>query len=96
MNVSYHLVVHMDGKDQTFGTERSSKVFEEHKAEFRDALVLDALDLCADKVEENGRDKAKSDELKAAAKERAYLLKHGSELQKPTYPLKLMNRKEKI
>ena len=55
MNVSYHLVVHMDGKDQTFGTERSSKVFEEHKAEFRDALVLDALDLCADKVEENGR-----------------------------------------
>ena len=60
MNVSYHLALHMNGKDQTFGTENSSKVFEEHKAEFHDALVLDALDLCAAKVDEDVQEKTRS------------------------------------
>ena len=96
MNVSYHLALHMNGKDQTFGTENSSKVFEEHKAEFHDALVLDALDLCAARVDEDVQEKTKEDDLKVVAKERLHLLKHGSGLQKPTYPLKLINRKEKI
>ena len=61
MNVSYHLAIHMDGQDQTFGTENSCKVFEEHKAKFHDALVIDAL------VDEDCQEKTEDDDLKAVA-----------------------------
>ena len=86
----------MDGQNQTFGTVNTCKVFEEHKAEFENALVLDALDLCAAKVDEDCQENTVNDDPKAVAKERVYLLQHGAGLQKPMYPLKLMNRKEKM
>ena len=46
INVSYHLVVHMEGTSQSFGTPNAIKVYEENEEEFRRALVDDGIDLC--------------------------------------------------
>ena len=38
VNVSYHLVVHMQGTSQSFGTPNAIKVYEENKEELKKAL----------------------------------------------------------
>ena len=46
VNVSYHLVVHMEGHTQSFGTDNVSTVYDANKEQFEKALIDDALDLC--------------------------------------------------
>ena len=95
MNVSYHLVIHMEGENQEYGTPNASRVYNEHKEDFKDALIEDALESCANKVDDGAKEDA-AHNTNAVAKEQAYLLKHGVGLQKLPYPLSLMNRKEKL
>ena len=71
VNVSYHLVVHMEGHSQSFGTDNACNVFEENKEQFEKALIDDALNLC-------DREGPESDvDTRAVAKKKAYALKHG-------------------
>ena len=90
VNVSYHLVVHMEGHSQSFGTDNACNVFEENKEQFEKALIDDALNLC-------DREGPESDvDTRAVAKKKAYALKHGEGLERLPVPLSLMNRKEKL
>ena len=93
VNVSYHLVVHMEGTSQSFGTPSASKVFQEHKEEFDGALIEDAVDMCATAASDRRVEKNRTKDM---TKEKAYELKNGKELRKLPFPLSLMNRKEKI
>ena len=76
VNVSYHLVVHMEGHTQSFGTDNVSTVYDANKEQFEKALIDDALDLCDRKGPERDVD------TRAVAKKRAYVLKHGEGLEK--------------
>ena len=98
MNVSYHLVVHMEGRSQSFGTGNVRKLFDEHKQEFDQALIDDAIELCEATLQDEtpAEPNAVEVDLKSLAKEKAYALKHGQGLQRLPYPLSLMNRKEKV
>ena len=95
MNFSYHLVIHIEGVNQDYGTPNTSRVYNEHKEDFKDALIEDALESCANKVDDGAKEDA-AHNTNAVAKEQAYLLKHGVGLRKLPYPLSLMNRKEKL
>ena len=55
INVSYHLVVHMEGTRQSFGTPNAIKVDEENEEDFQRALVDDAIDLCGAALERDRR-----------------------------------------
>ena len=50
-DVSYHLVVHMEGTSQSFGTPNAIKVYEENEEDFLTALADDAIDLCGAALE---------------------------------------------
>ena len=91
INVSYHLVIHMEGRTQVHGTPNACRVFDVHKDELENALVDDAIELCGNKVDEGALE-----ETETPAKEQAFVLKHGLGLQRLPYPLKLMNRKENL
>ena len=95
MNVSFHLVVHMEGKSQTFGTNNCVKTFDKYKKDFEEALIEDALDLCAAVIDDTEEVEEDVDP-KNVAKKRAYKLKNGKELKRAPYPLSLMNRREKL
>ena len=96
VNVSYHLVVHMQGTSQSFGTPNATKVYEENEETFRKALVDDAINLCGAALERDDEEVASEKNYKDIAKEKAFQLKHGKEFQRLPFPLSLMNRKEKV
>ena len=94
--VAFHLVVHAEGRTQSFGTKKASAQFDTVKEVFEHALLSDVVDMC-NPAQEDPRILANNDNLAPKLKEKINRLNaNPNELEKLPYPLRYMNRKEKL
>ena len=95
--VSFHLVVHKDGETKSFGTKNAADTFEDVKDRFEEALIKDVFIMCC--TERETEEPVLSNKNNIAPKMRIKIRQLNnkvSELERLPYPLKYMNRKEKL
>ena len=95
--VSFHLVVHKDGETKSFGTKNAADAFENVRERFEEALIQDIVTMCQPEKADNEPVLSNINNIAPKMKIKIGRLNtKGPELERLPYPLKYMNRKEKL